>query len=901
MATLVSPGVAVSIIDESFYVGAGPGTVPLIIFATGQDKLTPSQDGYAYGTLASQAGSLNLMTSQRELLQTYGMPDFKSINGNPLHGNPLNEYGLLTAHSFLSMASRAYTLRADINLSELEPSNQEPSAPPKNGTFWLNPTTSNLGLYEYDGTKWVKQVVFISEQTDSAGVPTDMPGNSKYAMTVGRIVDNLGEFVSENKFWIRRNGLIVPIDSDLPVDRQYSRVYPTKRLDKVALLSAGDVWINLADIDYKVSSYDATIRDFIEESVPFFKSPNAALEWYGDNLRVGDLYGHYDYKVDYDPDLDGVIVNPTFEHVLYRYNGNDIVELVSTLNWDGTVNATISVRGSEDTSIAISSVSAYDAATQINTVLSGNSETEIIAVATSNGVLKLRNLKGRRIGIDNGASAGFTDGVYSNWIKLTYEGSAAEPTGDLADGTLWISSEYLVDLLINDGVGNWAELPGDMYVQPSEPDSPIAGDVWVDTDDVTGYPIIRVYTNTGDWRLVDQTDQSTPNGILFGDARISPSHKIDGDAPDPLSYPEGMYLWNTRYSAGVVKRWTLDHVEYYADETLTESPHRWVNYTGNDYDGSIITGEEAVRKVVARALQAVVANNLDIRSESVFYNLIVCPGFPELIDEMVTLNIDKKEVAFVVGDTPMDLPATGTDLQRWATNYYGAAENGRKGLLSADEYLGIYYPSGLATNLTGESVVVPPSHMALRTIAYNDQVAYQWFAPAGYSRGAVSNAVSVGYITEEREYLPVELGQGLRDVLYTNNINPIRFVPNRGLVVWGQKTRSPVASALDRINVARLCNYIRYQVDQLAQPFMFEPNDQITRTNVKAAYESFLSSLVTLRGLYDYLVVCDSSNNTPDRIDRNELWIDIAIQPVKAIEFIYIPIRIKSTGASLSG
>ena len=82
----------------------------------------------------------------------------------------------------------------------------------------------------------------------------------------------------------------------------------------------------------------------------------------------------------------------------------------------------------------------------------------------------------------------------------------------------------------------------------------------------------------------------------------------------------------------------------------------------------------------------------------------------------------------------------------------------------------------------------------------------------------------------------------------------------------------------------------------MAKPYIFEPNDKITRDEIKGAVESLLLELVGQRAIYDYLVVCDESNNTPNRIDRNELWIDIAIEPVKAVEFIYIPLRLKNTG-----
>jgi len=299
-------------------------------------------------------------------------------------------------------------------------------------------------------------------------------------------------------------------------------------------------------------------------------------------------------------------------------------------------------------------------------------------------------------------------------------------------------------------------------------------------------------------------------------------------------------------------------------------------------------------------MNAAITSDTAIRAEDLYFNLIAAPGYLEAIPDMLALNDDRGDTAFVVGDTPFTLPATGTALQNWATNVAGAVEDSDAGLVSASKYLANWYPSGLTSNTDGTSVVVPPSHMALRTIAYNDQVAYPWFAPAGLNRGVVNNASAVGYVNSSGEFVSTKLSQGQRDVLYTNGINPIRVMPNGGIVVYGQITRQNYSSATDRINVVRLENYVRYQLNQLVQPFLFEPNDSVTRAAVTAACNSFFSELVTLRGLYDFLVVCDTSNNTPTTIDANQLWIDIAIQPVIAVEFIYIPIRIENTGASLT-
>ena len=263
---------------------------------------------------------------------------------------------------------------------------------------------------------------------------------------------------------------------------------------------------------------------------------------------------------------------------------------------------------------------------------------------------------------------------------------------------------------------------------------------------------------------------------------------------------------------------------------------------------------------------------------------------------MKSLNFDRGLTAFIVGDSPFRLKANATDINNWATNVNNAVEDNDNGLVTADPYLAVFYPSGFTSDNFGKNVVVPPSHMMLRTIALSDQVSFPWFAPAGTRRGGVSNASSTGFIDAEGEFKSVALNEGLRDTLYANNVNPITFITGAGLVNFGQKTRQLTASALDRINVSRLVIYLRSQLNVLAKPYLFEPNDKITRDEIKQAAESLLLELVGQRALYDFLVVCDESNNTPARIDRNELYLDIAVEPVKAVEFIYIPLRLKNTG-----
>jgi len=296
-------------------------------------------------------------------------------------------------------------------------------------------------------------------------------------------------------------------------------------------------------------------------------------------------------------------------------------------------------------------------------------------------------------------------------------------------------------------------------------------------------------------------------------------------------------------------------------------------------------------------LQALVNSNQQIRDEdSRIFNLIACPGYPELIGELVSLNYDRGLTAFIVGDTPARLTPDATSLSNWGNNVLLAVEDNDDGAVSFDEYMGMYYPWGFTSDNAGNNVVVPPSHMMLRTIALNDQVAYPWFAPAGTRRGGITNATAVGYVDAEGEFRSVALNEGQRDTLASVKTNPITFLTGSGLVAFGQYTRARNASALDRINVALLVVYLRRQLNALAKPYLFEPNDKITRDQVKGAVESLMLELVGQRALYDYIVVCDESNNTPSRIDRNELYVDIAIEPVKSVEFIYIPLRLKNTG-----
>jgi len=141
---------------------------------------------------------------------------------------------------------------------------------------------------------------------------------------------------------------------------------------------------------------------------------------------------------------------------------------------------------------------------------------------------------------------------------------------------------------------------------------------------------------------------------------------------------------------------------------------------------------------------------------------------------------------------------------------------------------------------------------------------------------------------------------GKRDILYKNGINPIVSFAGQGKVVWGQKTMLDKSSAFNRINVRRLFIVLEKAISTASKYFLFEPNDTATRESMVAMINPFLRDVKGRRGIYDFKVVCDETNNSPERIDRNEMWVSLYIKPTKTAEFIVLNFIAMKTGASFS-
>jgi len=983
MATLNSPGVQVDVIDESFYTPSAPGTVPMIFVATKEDKTNPS-GAIAQGTTAANAGKVWLITSQRDLTDTFGTPLFYTDNGgNALHGNELNEYGLQAAYSALGVSSRAYVVRADVDLSVLAPTSTEPLGDPVGGTYWVDTASTVFGIKEWNSSTQkfsVKTPIVLDDTSPATSFSGTDPSNAvgqqgNYCIVVTN--DNTNQLYykkSDNTWTPVTDGF--ELGKQVTISPHYS--YPTFN----ASTATGSVWVTTTTAangaNWSVKLYSSSGQSWTNVSAPIYPSivsANYALDpnGGGKNIAVGTLFveSNYDhlasdaatFKVwrksatgptSAEGTPSGIIANTstTYTFTIRETTLNGTWGSVQTVTVTApTVGLTLgSLIPAAISAVGLTYVTAsWDSINNLLTIT--HSGGGAIELWDGTGTPLLNFLSTTDTNVYTAPAGDFTTGttpftfIITNWSPLVYEARPTAPFTAPADGTIWFNNiSRQVDIMYHNGT-NWVGYrdatafpnsdPNGPIVSATEPDKNtgqsdgtalVAGDIWVDTSDMDAYGRnIYVYSGTA-WVKQDVTDQSTPDGWLFADARwatagtlsdASPivsllsSNYVDPDTPDPALYPRGMRLWNTRRSGFNVKKYVSGYIDVNASNLrqngaamASYAPDRWVSENAVAEDGGPQFGRLGQRAQVVEAFKALIDTNAAIRdTDTLGFNLLTTPGYPEVIQNMIGLNNSRGITAFIIGDTPFRLEPTGTKLNEWGLNTNKALDNGDLGATSFDEYMAMYYPSGLTNDNAGNRIVVPPSHMMLRTIINSDAKSYPWFAPAGTRRGGVDNATSVGYITNEGEFKTVALHQGLRDVLQNPKvaINPIATLTGVGVLAYGQRTRARNASALDRVNVARLVCYLRKQLDVLARPFLFEPNDAQTRREIKAAAESLMLELVGQRALYDYVVVCDETNNTPPRIDRNELYVDIAIEPVKAIEFIYIPLRLKNTGDIAAG
>ena len=226
------------------------------------------------------------------------------------------------------------------------------------------------------------------------------------------------------------------------------------------------------------------------------------------------------------------------------------------------------------------------------------------------------------------------------------------------------------------------------------------------------------------------------------------------------------------------------------------------------------------------------------------------------------------------------------------TNGRSASTAGSRARAINSSYAAVFFPHVKVYSVfDGKDRWYDPTIFAARQMAFTDAVSESWFAPAGYVRGRLTKPSDV----------ELNLNQGDRDSLYGggNVVNPIVNFAQQGITIFGQRTSQRTPSSLDRINVRRLMIYLRKVILQGTRSFVFEPNDEFTWAKVEATTIALLDDIKARRGVTDFRVICDATTNTPARVDRNELWCKVILQPTKAAEVVVFELNLTSQSADL--
>ena len=296
------------------------------------------------------------------------------------------------------------------------------------------------------------------------------------------------------------------------------------------------------------------------------------------------------------------------------------------------------------------------------------------------------------------------------------------------------------------------------------------------------------------------------------------------------------------------------------------------NTQGLDCSSATATGTVALRKAI----------NAISNPDEFDINMIVLPGILHRLHSSVTtfakdMCEDRQDCFYVMDAGAYD------DSNATVVN----------ALTSFDSnYVATYHPwVKILDTDKNKPVWVPPSVVLPGVIAFNDQVAAEWFAPAGLNRGGLTDVIEV----------KSRLTHAERDTLYEGRVNPIATFPGQGATVFGQKTLQARPSALDRINVRRLLIAVKKYIASSTRYLVFEQNTAATRNRFLSIANPYLDSIQQRNGLYAFRVVMDETNNTPDVIDRNVLVGEIFLQPTKTAEFIVLDFNILPTGATFPG
>jgi phage tail sheath protein FI len=293
----------------------------------------------------------------------------------------------------------------------------------------------------------------------------------------------------------------------------------------------------------------------------------------------------------------------------------------------------------------------------------------------------------------------------------------------------------------------------------------------------------------------------------------------------------------------------------------------------------LLTGEEVGTSLADLTGEIITAFTTNFSNpEELSVDILIDADYPDAVKRVIDqLAKEIRKDCFSVLNVPLQYLLNVTN-KRPIASPYSAIKNYVDNILNINSSYSAIYGNyfKIYDRFAEKERWVPTSGFVAAAMAYTDFTDAQWFAVAGINRGIISNVIDVA----------VNPNKAQRDMLYPARINSIIKSQGEGIVIMGQKTLQSKASAFDRINVRRLFLYLEKSIGKMARAFMFEFNDDFTRTRFRGTVNPFLSEVKARRGVYDYLVVCDESNNPGDVIDSNRFEASVLIKPTRVAEFI---------------
>lgn len=320
------------------------------------------------------------------------------------------------------------------------------------------------------------------------------------------------------------------------------------------------------------------------------------------------------------------------------------------------------------------------------------------------------------------------------------------------------------------------------------------------------------------------------------------------------------------------------------------------------FRNTLIDGKTELNNYAYNSIKRAIDSVAD--PEVVEMNLLTMPGLTNtaLTDHKIKLCEDRADALAVIDVEGGYIPPSEDNTEDRSTSALRGTADGNSGVVSKMEernfntsYGCAFYPwVQVRDGQTGKLVWVPPSVAAIGTFSSSQRKSEVWFAPAGFTRGGLTEGAAGLTVVNVSE----KLTSRQRDDLYEVNVNPIASFPAEGIVIFGQKTLQSTPSALDRINVRRLMIHVKREVSRIASRLLFDQNVQTTWNRFLGQVNPFMDGLVAGQGLTEYRVILDDTTTTPDLVDRNIMYAKIFLKPARAIEFIALDFVITSTGAS---